>query len=47
MEPSALLMSIQKLVSDNEQLRTELQDKRQKIELQNEKLYQLLQSNQK
>jgi hypothetical protein len=47
MEPSSLLMSIQKLVSDNEQLRAELQDKRQKIELQSEKLYQLLQSNQK
>jgi hypothetical protein len=47
MEPSTLLMSIQKLVSDNEQLRAELQDKREKIELQNEKMYQLLHSNQK
>jgi hypothetical protein len=47
MEPSALLMSVQKLVSDHEQLRAELQDKRQKIELQNEKLYQLLQSSEK
>jgi hypothetical protein len=47
MEPSTLLMSIQKLVSDNEQLRAELQDKREKIDLQNEKMYQLLHSNQK
>jgi hypothetical protein len=47
MEPSTLLMSIQKLVTDNEQLRAELQDKREKIDLQNEKMYQLLHSNQK
>jgi hypothetical protein len=47
MEPSTLLMSIQKLVSDNEQLQAEVQEKREKVDLQNEKLYQLLQSNQK
>jgi hypothetical protein len=35
------------LVSDNEQLRAELQDKREKVDLQNEKMYQLLHSNQK
>jgi hypothetical protein len=46
-EPSTLLMSIQKLVGNNEQLRAELQDKREKIDLQNEKMYQLLHSNQK
>jgi hypothetical protein len=47
MEPLTLLTSIQKLVSDNEQLRVELEEKRGKIDLQNEKIYQLLHSNQK
>jgi hypothetical protein len=47
MEPSSLLLSIQKLVSENEQLRTELEEKREKIDLQNEKMYELLHSNQK
>jgi hypothetical protein len=47
MEPSTLLISIQKLVSENEQLRAELEEKRGKIDVQNEKMYELLHSNQK
>jgi predicted nuclease with TOPRIM domain len=47
MEPSTLLLSIQKLVSENEQLRAELEEKRGKVDLQNEKIYELLHCNQK
>jgi hypothetical protein len=47
MEPSTLLTSIQKLVSDNEQLRAELAEKREKLDQQAEKMCELLHSNQK
>jgi hypothetical protein len=47
MEPSTLLTSIQKLVIDNEQLRAELEEKRGKLDQQNEKMCELLHSNQK
>ncbi|KAK7790725.1 hypothetical protein R5R35_007963 [Gryllus longicercus] len=43
LDPKTLLASIQKLVLENEQLHTELADKRLKMEQQNEKIYQLLQ----
>ena len=47
MEPLALLASIQKLVTDNEQLRAELQEKRAKVDQQQEKMCELLHLNHK
>jgi hypothetical protein len=47
MEPSNLLASIQKLVTDNEQLRAELEEKRAKVVQQQEKMCDLLHLNQK
>jgi predicted nuclease with TOPRIM domain len=47
MEPLTLLASIQKLVTDNEQLRAELEEKRAKVDKQQEKMCELLHLNQK
>jgi hypothetical protein len=47
MEPLTLLASIQKLVTDNEQLRAELVEKRAKVDQQQEKMCDLLHLNQK
>jgi predicted nuclease with TOPRIM domain len=47
MEPLTLLASIQKLVTDNERLRTELEEKRAKVDQQQEKMCELLHLNQK
>ncbi|KAJ4429260.1 hypothetical protein ANN_26263 [Periplaneta americana] len=41
LEPATLLASIQKIIAENEQLRVELEEKRTKIDEQNEKMYQL------
>nr|CAD7441459.1 unnamed protein product [Timema bartmani] len=46
-DPSALLASVQKLVSENGQLRNELVEKRTKVDELNDKMYQLLHTNQK
>jgi len=47
MEPLTLLASIQKLVTDNEQLQAELKEKRAKVDQQQEKMCELLHLNQK